>query len=451
MGQAVIALQTKENMIILGIIKETKNKWERRVPLNPQAVQKLIQKGFEVIVQPSEIRIYKDEEYSSVGAKLSSDLSKCDFIIGVKEIPIDDLIPEKPHLFFSHTIKGQDYNMPLLQKILDEKVTLFDYEKIEDEKNRRLVFFGKFAGNAGMVDTLQGLGQRLKQQYDLETPFLKVKHSYEYKSVQDAIDHLKIIGKEIEENGLPEEITPLNIFLLGYGHVSFGCKEILSALPVVKIDSDKLAEHSQNYDDNKIYLSIFKEEHLVERKDGAKFELSDYFKNNAKYQSRMEQYLPHCSVYMNAIYWTPECPVFLPKSYLKEIQDKNPKLIIIGDITCDIEGSVQATIKCTTPDNPVFIFNAKTNKITDGLIGEGFADMAVDNLPCEFSREASDYFSDALMPFMQKMLMNNYTKNIGNSDLPEEIKKACIAHQGKLQPKYEYLGEYLAAKNARGC
>ena len=430
-------------MRILGIIKETKNKWERRVPLNPKAVQELIKKGFEVIVQPSEIRIYKDEEYRSVGAKLSIDLSQCDFIIGVKEIPIKSLIPGKPHLFFSHTIKGQDYNMPLLQKILDDNITLLDYEKIEDEKNRRLVFFGKFAGYAGMVDTLHGLGQRLKLQFNLETPFLQIKHSYQYESVQDAIEQIGIVGKEIEKNGLPAEITPLNIFLLGYGHVAQGCQEILSALPIIEITPNQLEEYSNNYENNKIYLSIFKEEHLVERKDGSKFSLQDYFGNNSAYKSILEQYLQYCSIYMNAIYWTPQCPVFLPNSYLKEIQNKNPKLIIIGDITCDIEGSVQATVKSTWPDNPVFIYNTETGKETDGYKGEGFAVMAVDNLPCEFPKEASDTFSRSLMPFVEQMLLNDYSKPINESTLPNEMKSACITHQGKLEDDFKYLEEFI--------
>ncbi len=431
-------------MKIIGIIKETKNKWERRVPLSPMAVQELINKGFGVIVQPSEIRIYKDEEYRSVGAKLSSDLSKCDFIIGVKEIPMDDLIPGKPHLFFSHTIKGQDYNLPLLKKILDDKITLIDYEKIEDDQNRRLVFFGKFAGYAGMVDTLHGLGQRLKQQYNIETPFLKVKHSYQYESVADAIDQISVIGKEIEKNGLPTEITPLNIFLLGYGHVAQGCQEILAALPIENIEPDEFEDQSKNYKDNKIYLSIFKEEHLVERNNGTKFDLLDYFQNNEKYKSRLEPYLQYCSVYMNAIYWTPQCPVFLPNSYLKSIQDQNPKLIIIGDITCDIEGSVQATVKETSPDNPVFVYNTKTGKETDGYKGEGFAVMAVDNLPCEFPKEASDTFSKSLMPFMEQMLNNDYSQPIVDSSLPNEISSACIAHKGKLENDFKYLEEYLS-------
>ncbi len=436
-------------MKTLGIVKETKNKWERRVPLNPDAVKKLIKKGFEAIIQPSKIRIYKDNEYKAVGAKLSENLSRCDFIIGVKEILIDDIIPRKPHLFFSHVIKGQDYNMPLLQKILDENVTLLDYEKIIDSKNRRLVFFGKFAGNAGMVDTLYGLGQRLKQHHGLDTPLLKIKQSYKYQSVQYAIEHLKIIGKEIEENGLPKEITPLNIFLLGYGHVAYGCREILSALPIIEIEPEKLEEHQKNYHNNKVYLSTFKEKDLVERKDGSQFNLQHFFEHCSEYNSKFDKYLPFCRVYMNTIYWYTDCPVYLTKTELARIQGKDQKLIIIGDISCDINGSVQATIKYTSPDSPVYIFNAKTGEVTDGFIGEGFADMAVDNLPCEFSREASDYFSNALMPFMQKMLLNDYSKNIEESNLPEEIKKACIAQQGKLQPEYEYLEEYLATKNTK--
>ena len=430
----------------LGIRIETKNIWERRVPLNPTAVQKLTNKGFGVVIQPSENRKYKDDEYKTVGAQISNDLTECDFIIGVKEIPMKDLIPGKPHLFFSHTIKGQDYNMPLLQKILDDKITLLDYEKIEDEKNRRLVFFGKFAGDAGMIDTLHGLGQRLKQQYNIETPFLKIKHSYQYESVQDAIDQISIIGKEIERDGLPKEITPLNIFLLGYGHVAQGCREVLTALPIMEIAPDELEEHSKNYNDNKIYLSVFKEEHLVERKDGAEFSLNDYFMNNSAYKSRLEQYLPYCSIYMNAIYWAPNCPVFLPNSYLKEIQDKDPKLIIIGDITCDIEGSVQATVKPTWPDNPVFVYNTKTKKETDGYAGDGFAVMAVDNLPCEFPKEASDTFSSSLMPFMEQILNNDYSKPINESSLPTEIKNACITHQGKLENSFKYLKKFIKLK-----
>jgi len=427
----------------IGIKRETKNRWEARVPLNPKAVKKLISKGFKVIVQPATIRIYRDEEFKKVGAIISEDLSDCDLILGVKEIHIEEMIPGIPHLFFSHVIKGQDYNMPMLQHILDNNITLFDYEKIVDKKGRRLVFFGKFAGNAGMVDTLWGLGQRLKLQNGIDTPFLKIKRAYEYETVHDAIEHLKIIGKEIEENGLPEKICPLNIFLLGYGHVSYGCREILNALPVIEIEPDKLKEHQKNYQHNKVYLTTFKEKHLAQRKDGSDFDLQNFFENCSEYRSKFDRYLPYCSVYMNTIYWEPDCPVYLKKIDLEKIQGEDQKLIIIGDISCDINGSVQATVKSTYPDDPIYIYDAKTGEATDGLVGEGFADMVVDNLPCEFSKEASDYFSKTLEPFIEKMLLCDCGKTIEESDLPDEIKGACITHQGKLQPDFKYLEEFL--------
>ncbi|MDO9577696.1 MAG: bifunctional lysine ketoglutarate reductase /saccharopine dehydrogenase family protein [Candidatus Cloacimonadales bacterium] len=430
-------------MKTLGIVKETKNKWERRVPLNPQAVKELIEKGFEVIIQPSEIRIYTDDEFEAVGAKISDDLSQCDFVIGVKEIPIPDIIHGIPHLFFSHTIKGQEYNMPMLQYILDNSVTLLDYEKIADEENRRLVFFGEYAGNAGTIDTLHGLGRRLKEHYGLDTPFLKVKHAFQYKSVKDAIKHLKTIGKEIEENGLPDKIVPFNVFLMGYGHVSHGARLILEALPIEDIQPEELLAKQSELKNNKIYLTTFKEKHMVERKDDGVFTLPHYYNNPSRYKSRLENYLNYCSVYINAIYWDPHSPVFLSKTVLQTLQGKKQKLIIIGDITCDIKGSVAATVKHTWPDNPVFIYDAKTGNIADSYEGEGFAVMAVDNLPCEFPRESSDNFSAGLMPFMQSMLLNDYSKSIHDSSLPDEIKKACITHQGNLEKDYKYLKEDL--------
>ena len=427
----------------LGIMKETKNRWERRVPMSPQAVKKLVDNGYEVVIQPSEIRVYLDEEYLRAGAELNDDLGKCDMIIGVKEIPIESLIPGKPHLFFSHTIKGQDYNMPLLQHFLDNKSTLLDYEKIIDEKSRRLVFFGKFAGNAGMVDALWAAGQRYQQEYGIKTPFLKVKQSYQYESLEQCLTELREIGEEIEKEGLPAEICPFNICLLGYGNVSIGCQEILAAFPITKVEPDYLAGLEINHKSNQMYLSVFKEEHLVQRKNGSKFQLSDYFVNGKEYRSKMEQYLPYCSMYMSGIYWASGYPVFLKNSELGKLQSKQPKLIMIGDITCDIEGSIEATRKVTMPDNPVFIYNPATDKLTDGFKGAGFAVCAIDNLPCEFPREASDFFSSVLEPFVPAMLDNDYSQPIVNSSLPNEMQPAVIAHLGKLEEKYQYLNKYL--------
>jgi Alanine dehydrogenase/PNT, N-terminal domain len=427
----------------LGIMKETKNRWERRVPMNPQSVKTLVDQGYQVTIQPSETRIYKNKEYLIAGAELNEDLSNCDLIMGVKEIPIPGIISGKPHLFFSHTIKGQDYNMPLLQHVLENGSTLMDYEKIIDENGKRLVFFGKFAGNAGMVDALWATGQRYLQEFGIETPFLKVKQSYQYESLEQCLEELRKIGREIESEGLPAEICPFNICLLGYGSVSIGCQEILAAFPISEVAPDALADLEISHESNKMYMAIFKEKHLVEKKDDSEFSLSDYFVNGKDYKSKMERYLPYCTMYMSGIYWAPGYPVFLKNSELVKLQSEQPKLVMVGDITCDIEGSIEATRKVTMPDNPVFIYNPKTDGLTDGFKGSGFAVCAIDNLPCEFPKEASDFFNSRLESFVPAMLDNDYSMPIADSTLPAEMQPAVIAHLGKLEDNYQYLEENL--------
>ncbi len=427
----------------LGILRETKNQWEARVPLNPEAVKTLVDDGYQVTVQPSDLRIYKNNQYASVGATISDDLSDCDLIIGVKEIKIPDMVPGKPHMFFSHTIKGQDYNMPMLREFMDNKCSILDYERIVDEDNRRLVFFGKFAGNAGMIDTLWATGKRLEEHLGLATPLSKVKRAFEYERVNDAVDHLRELSEEIKKNGLPKELGPFVIFLLGYGHVATGCKEILAGLPIEEIDPNDLGKLDKDYKNDRIYLAVFKEHHLVERKDDRTFDLMDYFKHGPEYQSRMKRYLPYCSIYVNAIYWAPGYPVFLTKKDIADIQNGDRKMLSVGDITCDIEGSVEATVKATYPDNPVYTYDGLKDEIIDGYMGEGVTICAVDNLPCEFSMEASDGFTKALLPFMKAMLDNDWSKSIEESDLPYPIKKSIIIHQGKLEPEYAYIQEFL--------
>lgn len=270
-----------------------------------------------------------------------------------------------------------------------------------------------------------------------------MKQSYQYDSLQQCLAELKEIGKEIEKDGLPAEICPFNIYLLGYGNVSKGCQEILANFPITKIAPESLADLEINHKSNQIYLSIFQEKHLVERRDGSPFKLSDYFINGKEYKSQMEQYLPYCSIYMSGIYWAPGYPIFLKNRQLDKLPDKQPKLVMIGDITCDIEGSIEATRKVTMPDNPVFIYNPATDELTDGFKGKGFAVCAIDNLPCEFPREASDFFSSALETFVPAMLDNNFGKPIVDSSLPKEMQPAVIAHLGKLEKKYQYLNKYL--------
>lgn len=426
---------------LLGIRREDKNIWEKRVPLIPEDVKELKEKfGIETVIQPNDNRAFSDNEYLDVGAKVDPDIGRCSHIIAVKEIPVNLITPEKVYMFFSHTIKGQDYNMPLLQRILDLKSTLIDYECIADEKGRRLVFFGRYAGLAGMIETFYGLGRRLKAN-GFVTPFLQIKQAFEYKDIDDAKTHIKEIAKEIESENMPVEISPMVFGFAGYGNVSKGAQEIFDLIPHVQISPDELLNLA--LDNSKIYKVIFEEKDLVEPKeDNTEFELQDYYQNPGKYKSKFHQYLSKLNVLINGIFWNEDYPRLLTKEYLKKNFDK-VKLEIVSDISCDINGSIEFTEKVTEPDNPAFIYNPETDKIDDGFEGKGIINIAVDNLPAEIPRDSSRSFSQSLRPFINKIMKADYDLSFEEIDLPPEIKNAVIVYKGELTPKYQYLNEFL--------
>ncbi|MBU2493410.1 MAG: hypothetical protein KJ571_12350 [Bacteroidetes bacterium] len=426
---------------IIGIRREDKNIWERRVPLIPEHVKILKEKsGVESIVQPFPRRAFSDEEFINAGAVINEDMSDCQVIIAVKEIPIKLLQPDKTYLFFSHTIKAQEYNMPLLKKIIDLRCTLIDYECITDEKGRRLVFFGRFAGLAGMIETFYGLGQRLKNMgYD--TPLLKVKQAYEYEHVEDAENHLKEIAEEIKNIGMPEIIAPFVFGFAGYGNVSKGAQQIFNILPFKEISPEELL--MLNGKENKIfYKVIFKEEDLAKPINNSdQFELSDYYKHPEKYTSKFEKYLDKIDVLVNCIYWDDRYPRLVTKKYLSSAPDKKVKLIC--DISCDIDGSIEITHKVTVPDMPAFVYNPKDDSYTNGFAGEGIVNIAIDNLPTELPVDSSKAFSDALSPFIPGIINADLNKSFDENDFPDEIKRAVIVYKGELTPEFKYLEEYL--------
>ncbi len=429
---------------LFGIRREDKNKWERRVPVTPQHISELKdQHDINAIVQPSPIRIFTDAEYTQHGAQVSEDISSCPVVFAVKEIPNAFFQPGKTYVFFSHTIKGQAYNMPMLQKILDLGCTLIDYERIADSKGRRLVFFGRYAGLAGMVDTLWAFGKRLHSQ-NINTPFNNIKQTIEYPGLPEIQTHLKHIGALIEKQGLPKSITPLVVGFAGYGNVSQGAQEILDLLPVKEIDPRQLTEISEKPSDNVIYKAVFKEKHMVEPiSTEDTFDLQDYYQNPQVYRSVFPHYLPRLSILMNCIYWDERYPRLFTKEFLKENFTGQMKLQVVGDISVDINGAIEFTEKSTTPDNPVFVYNPHRDDIIDGYKENGIAVMAVDNLPCELPRESSQAFSKSLEPFIPAIVKADYTVEFTQLDLPPEIKNAVIVHQGKLTPQYTHLEQYL--------
>ncbi len=432
---------------IIGIRHEDKYLMERRVAIIPGHAKKLIEEqGLKILVQKSPKRIFTHDDYVSKGAALVDSLKDAPVIIGIKEIPEDFFEEGKTYIFFAHVIKGQPYNMPMLKKMIEKNVTLIDYEKIEDEVGKRLIFFGRYAGIAGMINSLWSLGQRLKE-YGIETPFTKIKQSHFYSSLSEAIKVISDVGHEIVEHGLPKELTPLTIGFTGYGNVSTGAQEIAGLLPIKEITPEGLLalKERKNLPENVIYKVVFKEWDLSQPKDEIKeFDLADYYSHPERYKSVFEQYIPHLTMLMNCMYWNERYPRIVTKDYLEKLfSGGRPKLTVIGDVTCDRDGSIECTHKGTEIEDPVFVYDPFTRKPLMGFKGTGILVMAVDILPSELPRDASIGFSNALFKFIKPITTADYDLKFEEIDLPAPIKRAMILHKGKFTPSFKYIEQYL--------
>ncbi len=430
----------------IGIRHEDKYLLESRAPLTPKHVERLIKsKKLDIVVQSSSKRAFSDKEYEDAGALIAPTLDDCSVILGVKEIPIHVFESEKTYVFFSHVSKGQPYNMPMLKRMMELNCNLIDYEKISDEQGKRLIFFGYYAGLAGMINTLWSLGLRLKE-YGFDTPFLKIRQAYRYTSLAEAKKVISEVGQEIAEEGLPEELRPFTIGITGYGNVSQGAQEILGLLPIKEISPDKLVGlKARKYTPNNlIYKVIFKAADLSSHKKGNEFDRHDYYSHPENYHNVFEKYIPHLTVLTNCMYWDPRYPRIVTKDYLaKAFTNGRPKLTVIGDITCDPDGSIEITHKGTEIDDPLFVYNPFTMEQVMGHKGEGMLVMAVDILPSELPRESSNGFGDALVNFIKPISDCDFSDHFEYLDLPKAIKKALILHNGELTHDFRYLENHL--------
>ena len=430
----------------IGIRHEDKYVMERRVAIIPAHIEKFIkEQNIEVCVQKSGKRIFKEQEYADKGAKIVDSLKDCPVIFGVKEIPLDAFEKNKTYIFFSHVIKGQPYNMPMLKKMMELKCNLIDYEKFEDETGKRLIFFGRFAGLAGMINTLWSLGQRYKEK-GIKTPFEKLKQSHKYNSLEEARKDIAAVGMKILKTGLPKEISPFITAFTGYGNVSNGAQEIFSLLPVKEIAPEDIPNiaNDNSLPNNILYKAVFKEKDLSERKDGKEFDLEDYYANPKLYKDKFAQYILYLNCIVNGMYWDKRYPRIVTKEYLKDLFSKeNPKLTVIGDITCDPDGSIECTHKGTEIEDPVFVYHPDTETYIMGFKGNGVLIMPVDILPSELPREASEAFSTALRGFVSAIANADFNADFENIALPNPIRKAMILHKGNLTPNYSYIQQYL--------
>jgi len=441
--------------IRIGIRREDKSIWERRVPITPQHVRQLQEEhSIEVWVQPSQVRVFRDEEFAQAGARVEADLFSCPVVFAVKEIPARFFYPGHTYVFFAHVIKGQPYNMDMLKRLLELGCQLIDYEKVTDEQGRRLIFFGRHAGMAGMIDTLWALGQRLDWE-GISNPFSDLRQTRHYHSLAEAKAAVAALGERIAREGLPEPITPCICGFAGYGNVFRGANEVIELLPVQEIAPHKVAavarsetgqSRDNGYAQNVVYKVVFKEEHTVESiSPQDRFELQDYYDHPEKYHSVFNTYLPHLTLLVNCIYWEAKYPRLVTKADLKRLYEgaEPPRLRVIGDVSCDVEGAIECTVKCTEPGEPVFVYDPFKDRAIDGVEGRGPVVLAVDILPSELPRDASKYFGGVLMAYIPAIAQADYSVPFEELALPPEIKRAVIVYQGELTPDYRYLEQYL--------
>ena len=434
----------------IGIRREDMYAWERRTPLIPSDAAALARElGVPVAVQSSPKRAFSDDEYRAAGLSVVDALTDAPLIVALKEIPVETLEPWKTYTFFTHTVKGQPGNMPMLQRAIDLGCTLIDYERIADDQGRRLIFFGNYAGLAGMIDTLWTLGARLACE-GIANPFERLHQASEYADLEEAKSAIRAVGETIRAEGLPREIAPLVIGVSGYGNVSKGTQQILDLLPVTEVSAADLLREGGIPAGTSIAKVVFREADTVERIDTDQaFDLQEYYEHPDRYRGVFGRYLPHLHALVNCIYWEPKYPRLVTREDLRTLYaGGQPRLRVIGDITCDVEGSIESTVKATEPNDPVYVYDPKTGDCAWGVEGEGPAMMAVEILPSELPRESSTFFSHILKEMVSAIAQTEPTAGFDAYALPPELKRAVIVYRGSLTPTYRYLEEHLAAANA---
>ncbi len=431
----------------IGIREEDKNPWERRSPLVPSDVAHLVGEGVEVWVQSSKRRAFSDEEFARAGAKVVSDVGPCEFVLGVKEMPDSFFRPGGGYAFFSHTIKGQPHNMGMLRTLVEKGATLLDYEMIRDEEDRRLIFFGRYAGLAGMADALWALGRRLEAQ-GMKTSFLELKPAHQAGDLRALKEEIQGLGERIAREGIPGGIAPLVVGITGYGHVSQGAQEILNLLPLVEVTPSELPRFVRENPGlgDKVVKVVFKEEDLVvPREEGASFDLREYYDHPERYRPIFPSYLPYLTLLVNAIFWTPKYPRLAAREDLAGLfrSGEVPKLRLVADISCDIDGPLACTVRETDSGDPVFVYDPTTGEAPSGFEGKGIAVLAVGNLPAEIPRDSSQGFSSALAPLVPFLASADLSGPLPAAGFPPELARAVILWKGEFTPAFRYMEGFL--------
>jgi len=398
--------------IIIGLIREGKKPFDKRVAFSPEQCIEIKQHfpNIEILVQPSAHRCFNDEAYEKAGIVLSEDLSTCAYLFGIKEVPIEDLLPNKTYLFFSHTIKKQAHNRKLLRKILEDKITLVDYECLTYENGSRVVGFGRFAGIVGMHNAFLTFGNKFK--------LFQLKPAYQCKDYKEMLAQYKNI-----------KLPAIKMLVAGDGRVAHGCLEVLKKLAIREVTPDTFLNEKFN---EPVYAHLVSEDYY-KHKDGIEWDKADFYQYPENYISTFLPYAKVCDIFVNAIFWHARIPAFFSK---EDMRRKDFNIKVIADISCDIDGAVPATMKDTTIDDPVFGYMPFSESLTEPYLQNTIDVMAVSNLPCELPADASILFGDQLLRHVLGYLLIEDRMNM--------IEKATICSQGELMPRYVYLADYVA-------
>lgn len=398
----------------IGLIKERKNPPDRRVVFSPQKAAEVQSqfKGLQFVVEPSDIRIFSDEAYAKAGLDVSEDLSACDVLLGVKEVPIEALIPNKSYFFFSHTIKKQPYNRDLLKAVLDKNIELYDHEVITGINGNRLIGFGRYAGLVGAYNGFRALGLR-DELFDLP----KVENLPDLDALKQELDNIKIPN--------------LKICLSGLGKVARGAKEILDYLQIKEVGVE---EYLHLTFDEAVYTVIDVLDYN-KRKDGQQGKISEFFLDPTPYESNFMRFAKVTDYFIAGHFYGDNAPYLFTREDAKK---PDFKIDLIADISCDIDGPVASTIRPSTIAEPFYGYNAKTESEVDFDAEGAITVMAVDNLPCELPKDASEGFGE--------MFAEHVIPAFFNGDLDGILDRARMTKHGKLTSRYTYLKDFVDEK-----
>lgn len=397
-----------------GIIRERKNPPDRRVVLSPNACSVLASKfdKASVIVEPSDIRVYKDDEYADQGLEVVSKMEECDVLLGVKEVPIDALVPNKKYFFFSHTIKKQPYNRKLLQAMLKKNIEFYDHEVIVNDKGMRLVAFGRYAGIVGAYNGFRTYGLKY--------------NTFQLPKAETLLDQQALIS-ELKKIKLPN----IKILLTGKGRVGNGAKEMLDGMGLTKVN---VHEYLNEDFREPVYCQIDASEYN-KRKDGVRGNKTDFFTNPEEYKSNFFRFAKVTDFYIAGHFYGDGAPFLYTREDAKQLDFK---IKVVADVSCDIDGPVATTIKPSTIADPIYGYDPQTETETDFTNPNAIAVMAVDNLPCELPRDASVGFGESFLKHVIPAFFNG--------DKDGVLERSRMTKNGKLTKRFSYLQDYVDGK-----